>query len=161
MQWPSPLSPESYEDVSGWLDILKREIGGSVSDRRKAQKDRIAQVVWRLNANATINFEDHGSYIWFRVMAPDGAKVLLPFSEDRDAEFYERLSEEEIEERLHLLSNKPTQAVPITGEAAFLHYARGEAEAALTRDGGFPWLTPGYRKSPSATQSPLAGRGWR
>ncbi len=30
IQWPASLSPESFEDVSAWLDILKRKIGRSV-----------------------------------------------------------------------------------------------------------------------------------
>ena len=30
IQWPATLSPESFEDVSAWLDILKRKIGRSV-----------------------------------------------------------------------------------------------------------------------------------
>lgn len=31
VQWPATLSAESFEDVSAWLDILKRKIGRSVS----------------------------------------------------------------------------------------------------------------------------------
>jgi hypothetical protein len=31
IQWPVALSPESFEDLSAWLDILKRKIGRSVS----------------------------------------------------------------------------------------------------------------------------------
>jgi hypothetical protein len=30
IQWPVALSPESYEDLGDWLDILKRKIGRSV-----------------------------------------------------------------------------------------------------------------------------------
>lgn len=30
IQWPAALSAESYEDLSAWLDILKRKIGRSV-----------------------------------------------------------------------------------------------------------------------------------
>ncbi|MDP8981612.1 MAG: hypothetical protein M3O35_13605 [Acidobacteriota bacterium] len=30
IQWPTSLSPESFEDLSAWLDILKRKIGRSV-----------------------------------------------------------------------------------------------------------------------------------
>jgi hypothetical protein len=30
IQWPASLSAESYEDFSGWLDLLKRKIGRSV-----------------------------------------------------------------------------------------------------------------------------------
>jgi hypothetical protein len=30
VRWPASLSPESFEDVSAWLDILKRKIGRSV-----------------------------------------------------------------------------------------------------------------------------------
>jgi hypothetical protein len=30
IQWPVTLSPESYEDLGDWLDILKRKIGRSV-----------------------------------------------------------------------------------------------------------------------------------
>jgi hypothetical protein len=32
IQWPASLSPESFEDVSAWLDILKRKIGRSVKE---------------------------------------------------------------------------------------------------------------------------------
>ena len=32
IEWPSSLSAESYQDVSDWLDIVKRKIGRSVSD---------------------------------------------------------------------------------------------------------------------------------
>ncbi len=31
IQWPASLSPESYEDLADWLDIVKRKIGRSVS----------------------------------------------------------------------------------------------------------------------------------
>lgn len=31
IQWPASLSPESYEDLAAWLDILKRKIGRSVA----------------------------------------------------------------------------------------------------------------------------------
>jgi hypothetical protein len=31
IQWPATLSSESYEDLSAWLDILKRKIGRSVT----------------------------------------------------------------------------------------------------------------------------------
>jgi hypothetical protein len=31
IQWPASLSAESYEDFSGWLDLLKRKIGRSVA----------------------------------------------------------------------------------------------------------------------------------
>jgi hypothetical protein len=30
IQWPASLSPESFQDLSAWLDILKRKIGRSV-----------------------------------------------------------------------------------------------------------------------------------
>lgn len=30
IQWPASLSPESFEDIGDWLDILKRKIGRSV-----------------------------------------------------------------------------------------------------------------------------------
>ena len=63
-------------------------------------------MVRKLQPGAIVKFEDHGPFIWFRVTAPDGTTPLLPYSEDRDAEFYERLSEEELEERIHTLSNK-------------------------------------------------------
>jgi hypothetical protein len=52
-----------------------------------------------------VKFEDHGQFIWFRVTSPDGTTMLLPFSENHDAEFYERLSEEDLESCLHALSN--------------------------------------------------------
>lgn len=32
VQWPVTLSPESYEDLGDWLDILKRKIGRSVKE---------------------------------------------------------------------------------------------------------------------------------
>jgi hypothetical protein len=31
IQWPASLSAESYEDFSGWLDLLKRRVGRSVA----------------------------------------------------------------------------------------------------------------------------------
>jgi hypothetical protein len=104
IQWPATLSSQSFEDLGAWLDILKRNIGRSINERRITQKDRIAKAVRKLSAGAIVKFEDHGQFIWFRVTLPDDT-LLLPFSEDRDAEFYERLSEEELENRLHLLSN--------------------------------------------------------
>lgn len=105
IQWPAALSGASFEDLSGWLDILKRKIGRSIDPRRQAQKDRIIQSVRKLHSAAIVKFEDHGPFIWFRVTSPDESTLLLPYSEDRDVEFYERLSEEELEERLHTLSN--------------------------------------------------------
>jgi hypothetical protein len=87
------------------LDILKRKIGRSINDRKQAQKDRIAQVIRRLHSGAVVKFEDHGQFIWFRVTSPDGTTPLIQYSEDRDAEYYERMSEEELEKRLHALSN--------------------------------------------------------
>jgi hypothetical protein len=33
IQWPASLSPESYQDLAAWLDILKRKIGRSVEFR--------------------------------------------------------------------------------------------------------------------------------
>ena len=71
----------------------------------RAQKDRIVQAVSKLHSGAVVKFEDHGQFIWFRVTSPDGTTMLLPFSENHDAEFYERLSEEELESCLHALSN--------------------------------------------------------
>ncbi|HET9790613.1 MAG TPA: hypothetical protein VFR08_04860 [Candidatus Angelobacter sp.] len=35
IQWPATLSAESFEDVSAWLDILKRKIGRSVVEHKK------------------------------------------------------------------------------------------------------------------------------
>lgn len=34
IQWPADLSPESFEDLSAWLDILKRKIGRSVKGQQ-------------------------------------------------------------------------------------------------------------------------------
>ncbi len=104
IQWPATLSAESYQDLGDWLNLVKRKIGRSVS-RLQAQKDRIVQAVRRIHSSAVVKFEDRGSYIWFRVVSPDGTVELLPASEDRDVEFYERLSEEGLEERIHALSN--------------------------------------------------------
>jgi hypothetical protein len=33
IQWPATLSPESYEDLGDWLDIVKRKIGRSVVNK--------------------------------------------------------------------------------------------------------------------------------
>ncbi len=33
IQWPTPLSPDSFEDFSAWLDLLKRKIGRSVKKK--------------------------------------------------------------------------------------------------------------------------------
>jgi hypothetical protein len=30
IQWPATLSPESFQDLADWLDIVKRKIGRSV-----------------------------------------------------------------------------------------------------------------------------------
>jgi len=35
IQWPASLSPESYEDLAAWLDILKRKIGRSVQPKER------------------------------------------------------------------------------------------------------------------------------
>ena len=105
IQWPGSLSPESYEDLGDWLDIMKRKIGRSIKDRRQAQKDRIAQTVREIHPGAIIKFEDHGPFIWFRVTS-SGGTTLVQYSEDRDAEFYERLSDEELGQRLQALSNQ-------------------------------------------------------
>jgi hypothetical protein len=35
VQWPASLSPESIEDISAWLEILKRKIGRSVANTGK------------------------------------------------------------------------------------------------------------------------------
>lgn len=43
VQWPASLSPESFEDVSAWLDILKRKIGRSVPFR-VTKRDVIAKL---------------------------------------------------------------------------------------------------------------------
>jgi hypothetical protein len=43
VQWPSTLSPESYQDVSAWLDILKRKMGREVPFRI-AKRDVIAKL---------------------------------------------------------------------------------------------------------------------
>jgi hypothetical protein len=43
IQWPASLSPESFEDLSGWLDILKRKIGRSVPFRA-TKRDIIAKL---------------------------------------------------------------------------------------------------------------------
>lgn len=106
IQWPESLSPESYEDLRDWLDIMKRKIGRSIKDRRQAQKDRIVQAVRKLNSAALLKFEDHGQFIWFRVTTPDGTTLLIPYSGDQDAEFYEGKSEDELVEYIHLLSNQ-------------------------------------------------------
>jgi len=37
--WPVSLSPESFEDVGDWLDILKRKIGRSVKEPVKEPGD--------------------------------------------------------------------------------------------------------------------------
>jgi len=34
IEWPEPLSAESFEDLRDWLDILKRKIGRSVTTKR-------------------------------------------------------------------------------------------------------------------------------
>ena len=39
IQWPVSLSPESFEDVGDWLDILKRKIGRSVKEPVKEPGD--------------------------------------------------------------------------------------------------------------------------
>jgi hypothetical protein len=76
----------------------------AMHDRKKAQKDRITKAVHKLNAGAVVQFEDHGRFIRFCVLAANGTP-LLPHSEDREPEFYDRLSEEELEKRIRALSN--------------------------------------------------------
>ncbi len=38
IEWPEPLSPESFEDLSAWLDVWKRKIGRSIAKRDSATK---------------------------------------------------------------------------------------------------------------------------
>lgn len=35
IRWPMSLSQESYDDLTDWLDVMKRKIGRSVTDQYK------------------------------------------------------------------------------------------------------------------------------
>jgi hypothetical protein len=50
IQWPAAMSPESFQDLAGWMDILKRKIGRSVPF--KASK---RDVVAKLKAGSVID----------------------------------------------------------------------------------------------------------
>jgi hypothetical protein len=47
-QWPAVLSPEGFEDLSAWLDILKRKIGRSVVTTFLIDKVADGYVMFRL-----------------------------------------------------------------------------------------------------------------
>ncbi len=52
IQWPATLSAESFQDLSAWLDILKRKIGRSV-EFKITKRDVIAKLRagWRINGD--------------------------------------------------------------------------------------------------------------
>ena len=39
LQWPASLSPDSFEDLSGWWEIMLRKIKRSVAERGEAGED--------------------------------------------------------------------------------------------------------------------------
>ena len=59
IEWPGDLSPESFQDLSDWLDILKRKIGraakqrveaAKVTDKLKTDKGQFDEVLRRMLA---------------------------------------------------------------------------------------------------------------
>ena len=37
IQWPAALSPDSFQDLSDWFDIVKRKIGRSVASKPEVE----------------------------------------------------------------------------------------------------------------------------
>lgn len=59
IQWPASLSPESFEDVSAWLDILKRKIGREVRfNVEQPQRRRLTCVRMRGSMSEQIQLLD-------------------------------------------------------------------------------------------------------
>ena len=89
------------------LDVLRDHIELTIralsnsEDRRAKQKKRIMTVAEFLCNGCEVQFQDHGSFIWFKVLK-DGIE-LIPYSEDRTATFYEGLSDTELATRLKAL----------------------------------------------------------
>ena len=89
------------------LDLLRDHIELTIKalsnseDRRAKQKKRIMTVAEFLCNGCEVQFQDHGSSIWFKVVK-DGVE-LIPYSEDRTASFYEGLTDTELANRLKAL----------------------------------------------------------
>jgi hypothetical protein len=93
------LRAEEREELTRWSksrtlpagDVLKARLILAMADGKSC-----STVEAELNTSRpTVGGSARGT-------SPDGTTVLLPYSEDQDAEFYERLSEEELEARLHI-----------------------------------------------------------
>jgi hypothetical protein len=76
IQWPDSLSPESYEDLSAWLDILKRKIGRSVPFK-VTKRDVIAKLKTGSKINGDPQSDTPCSLIDPNQRGPDSV-ILIP-----------------------------------------------------------------------------------
>ncbi|MBV9759829.1 MAG: hypothetical protein JO340_04625 [Acidobacteriaceae bacterium] len=93
IQWPLNLSRESFQDLSDWLEIVKRKIARSVIDRRA----RIVRAVTNRCKECTVQFDDDaGEFVRFNIKDKQG-NILTNASPHLTSDEIDRWTEAELD----------------------------------------------------------------